>query len=112
MNEKRLISRETTVSAVATATTAATALTGFCLIDSDFSTEPFRSVQFSNRRIFLGFTRHLDKCETAFPACLSVCGKANPTDFAVFRKNFPQIIFGSLKRQVANVNSHDPLQTI
>jgi hypothetical protein len=80
-----LFSRETAVSAVS----AAAFFAGLSLVDSDFSTEPFCSIEFSNGCIFLGIARHFYKCEAALSACLSVGGKADTTDFAVFCKNFP-----------------------
>jgi len=56
----------------------------------------------------IGSVRHLDKCETAWPACITVHHQAGGCHLSVLRKQGPERIGGGLERQIGDIHlGHD-----
>ena len=97
-----------TTAAATTATATATALLArLRFVDAQGSPLQFDAVHGLDRRLGIRIVRHLDKGKAAGAAGVAVSHDLRTGDLAaILFERFDQVVFGSIKREVANIKSH------
>jgi hypothetical protein len=95
-----------TAASVTTAATARSTAPWLSFINPKWATHQLGTLKPFNRCVFDSFIRHLDKCETALTAGVTLKGKRTVRDFAELGKQFNDILLLSAEGKVADKNAH------
>jgi hypothetical protein len=95
-----------TAAPVTTAATTRSTPPWLSFIDPKGAAHQLGTLKPFNRRVFDSFIRHLDKCETALTAGVTLKGKRTVRDFAELGKQFNDILLLSAEGKVADKNAH------